>query len=217
MKTSARRTLPSPASARAGHASGGLHAGCVDSGQPDSPGNSATFTVTFDPSATGLRTATISIANNDCDENPYDFAIQGTGTNTPPTVASDAGSKLFIGRPVGNPSSVARVNTDGTGLTLSVVSSTVSVYGVAVDSVRGKVYFTSHTGDRLSRANLDGTGLEANFITVAAGGGATGMAIDVAIRPHLLGAGVSSERRRDYARQSGWHRRHADSVRVQCV
>ena len=38
-----------------------------------------TFQITFDPSAVGDRTATISIANNDTDENPYTFAIQGTG------------------------------------------------------------------------------------------------------------------------------------------
>jgi subtilisin-like proprotein convertase family protein len=45
---------------------------------------SATFQVTFNPSATGTRSATLSIANNDCDENPYNFSIQGTGTSTPP-------------------------------------------------------------------------------------------------------------------------------------
>ncbi len=38
-----------------------------------------TFQVTFNPSALGLRTATLSIANDDSDENPYVFAIQGTG------------------------------------------------------------------------------------------------------------------------------------------
>jgi len=56
--------------------------------QPDSPitgGGSVTFTIEFDPSATGLREATLSIANDDSDENPYTFAIQGTGT-APPTV-----------------------------------------------------------------------------------------------------------------------------------
>jgi uncharacterized repeat protein (TIGR01451 family) len=161
--------------------------GALTPASPIPASSSATFTVTFDPSATGLRTATINIANSDCDEAAYDFAVQGTGANTAPTVASDAGSKLFIGRVVANPASVARVNTDGTGLTLSVVSSTVPVYGVAVDSVRGKVYFTSHTGDRLSRANLDGTGLEANFITVATGAGATGLAIDL-VNGHLYWA-----------------------------
>ncbi|PWA05181.1 fibronectin type III domain-containing protein [Flavobacterium psychrotolerans] len=38
---------------------------------------STTFSITFDPSALGSRTATISIANNDSDENPYTFNIQG--------------------------------------------------------------------------------------------------------------------------------------------
>jgi hypothetical protein len=41
---------------------------------------STTFQVTFDPSAAGVRTATVSIANNDSDENPYTFALQGRGT-----------------------------------------------------------------------------------------------------------------------------------------
>jgi len=53
--------------------------------QPSTPiaskGGSITFTVSFDPSGAGLRTARISIANNDPDENPYTFAIQGTGTD----------------------------------------------------------------------------------------------------------------------------------------
>jgi len=40
--------------------------------------SSTTFAITFTPSAIGLRTATISIVNNDTDENPYTFSIQGT-------------------------------------------------------------------------------------------------------------------------------------------
>jgi len=39
------------------------------------------FTITFDPSDYGLRTATVSIDNNDSDENPYTFDIQGTGAD----------------------------------------------------------------------------------------------------------------------------------------
>ena len=46
---------------------------------PVAPGGTTTLTVRFAPSATGARTATISITNNDANENPYDFAIQGTG------------------------------------------------------------------------------------------------------------------------------------------
>ena len=42
------------------------------------------MTVTFDPSATGVRSTTLTIASNDSDEAAYDFTLQGTGTNTPP-------------------------------------------------------------------------------------------------------------------------------------
>nr|WP_321237364.1 choice-of-anchor D domain-containing protein [uncultured Psychroserpens sp.] len=40
---------------------------------------STTFDITFNPSADGLRTASVSIVNGDGDENPYNFDIQGTG------------------------------------------------------------------------------------------------------------------------------------------
>ena len=48
-------------------------------------GQSTTFQITFDPSAAGLRTATVTIQNDDADEGSYTFAIQGTG-NLPPAV-----------------------------------------------------------------------------------------------------------------------------------
>jgi len=43
------------------------------------PGASTTFEVRFAPTAAGLRQATVSIGSDDADEDPYDFAIQGTG------------------------------------------------------------------------------------------------------------------------------------------
>lgn len=45
------------------------------------PGGTTTFTVRFDPNATGGRTAEVSIANTDCTggENPYNFRVTGTG------------------------------------------------------------------------------------------------------------------------------------------
>lgn len=42
-------------------------------------GQSTTFTVTFSPKANGLRTATISIASNDEDENPFEITFTGGG------------------------------------------------------------------------------------------------------------------------------------------
>ncbi len=52
---------------------------------PVAPSGSTTFTVEFTPGATGLRTALISIGNNDpvVNKNPYNFAISGTGTAIP--------------------------------------------------------------------------------------------------------------------------------------
>lgn len=51
-------------------------------GQPSTtvlPGGSTTLTVSFDPSANGLRTASVSIPNNDPEKSPFVFAIHGHG------------------------------------------------------------------------------------------------------------------------------------------
>ncbi|WP_404307061.1 beta strand repeat-containing protein [Neorhodopirellula lusitana] len=45
------------------------------------PGDTASFSIEFDASATGARNATVNIASDDADENPYDFAITGNGVN----------------------------------------------------------------------------------------------------------------------------------------
>jgi hypothetical protein len=42
-------------------------------------GQSTAFQICFSPSLTGSRVATLSISHTDADENPYDFAIRGTG------------------------------------------------------------------------------------------------------------------------------------------
>ncbi|OFX29031.1 MAG: hypothetical protein A2W92_05345, partial [Bacteroidetes bacterium GWA2_42_15] len=51
-------------------------------------GGSDTFTIEFNPSAVGTRSTTVNIANDDSNENPYNFSIQGTGTNTAPTATA---------------------------------------------------------------------------------------------------------------------------------
>ena len=54
--------------------------------QPSSPvsanGGTTTIVVKFTPSATGVRSAALSIDNDDANENPYNFSIQGTGGNS---------------------------------------------------------------------------------------------------------------------------------------
>jgi hypothetical protein len=48
-------------------------------GSPLGPNHFGLFYISFQPSAVGLRHATVSIDNNDSDANPFTFAIQGTG------------------------------------------------------------------------------------------------------------------------------------------
>ncbi|MGK7902872.1 MAG: choice-of-anchor D domain-containing protein [Hormoscilla sp.] len=61
-----------------------------------SPGGSSFFSIEFDPEATGLRTAEISIANDDSDENPFNFTIQGMGTATPGVTITQTDSSTDV-------------------------------------------------------------------------------------------------------------------------
>jgi hypothetical protein len=49
---------------------------------PVLPDGSTAVAVRFDPSAVGVRTATISISSDDVDEGVYSFTVQGTGYST---------------------------------------------------------------------------------------------------------------------------------------
>lgn len=68
----------------------GTHAGDFSVTTPPSatvaPCGSTSFVVTFTRVAAGVRTATIRIANNDSDENPYDFALTATGVAAGPEI-----------------------------------------------------------------------------------------------------------------------------------
>lgn len=65
-------------------------------------GGTTTFDITFDPSASGIRNATISIANDDSDEDPYSFSIQGMGNYQPsvPELLSPSDGALGVSVPV---------------------------------------------------------------------------------------------------------------------
>ncbi|MEI6176223.1 MAG: S8 family serine peptidase [Verrucomicrobiota bacterium] len=52
-------------------------------------GASTTFTATFTPGSLGARTASIQIASNDSNENPFDINLTGTGTGATYTVNFD--------------------------------------------------------------------------------------------------------------------------------
>ncbi len=93
----------------------------TDANTPVASGGTTTFTITFNPSATGLRTATVSIANDDADENPYNFSIQGTGCV--PDIAVNPTSKNFGDVVLGSSASQTFV-VSNTGCADVVVSGT---------------------------------------------------------------------------------------------
>lgn len=87
-------------------------------------GSSTSFVITFSPTMAGTRTATISISNNDSDENPYTFLIQGTGnctTSALNTITPTSG-------PVGTEVTITATSNNLTG-------ATVSFNGVATTSI----------------------------------------------------------------------------------
>lgn len=61
------------------------------------PGASTSFSVTFTPGATGLRTAAIRIISNETDEDPFEITLSGTGVIQEIAVEQPAGVDLTDG------------------------------------------------------------------------------------------------------------------------
>ncbi|WP_338375878.1 choice-of-anchor D domain-containing protein [uncultured Flavobacterium sp.] len=90
--------------------------------------SSIPFTITFTPQASGVRTATISIVNNDSNENPYTFDVQGTGncpsyTTTLSPSSGPVGTTVYITSSM-NLSGANTVTLNGTSLPVTVISPT---------------------------------------------------------------------------------------------
>lgn len=62
-------------------------------------GGSTNFTIRFDPAALGERTATVSLASDDSDQNPHSFAIRGTGILATYTITPQPGPRGAISPP----------------------------------------------------------------------------------------------------------------------
>jgi Protein of unknown function (DUF1573)/Abnormal spindle-like microcephaly-assoc'd, ASPM-SPD-2-Hydin len=58
------------------------------------PGAKTNFTVTFKPTSTGVKNATLKIGSNDIDENPFDLKLSGTGASRSAGKAASASQPL---------------------------------------------------------------------------------------------------------------------------
>ncbi|CAG0962195.1 hypothetical protein ANAEL_00693 [Anaerolineales bacterium] len=140
------------------------------------PNGSTTFSVTFSPSAAGARNATISFINNDNDESPYNWSIQGTGTaNTPPTITSNGGGATTT---VSVPESTTAVTTvTATDPNVPPQTLTYSISGTdagdfSIDSATGVLTF-SPAPDFESPTDADTNNSYIVIVQVSDGAGGT--------------------------------------------
>ena len=95
---------------------GDFTVGEVPAGSLD-PGETTGFSILFDTSTPGPKTATVTIPNTDDDENPYTFTITGTGTQKNVSIAD---------------ATIIEGNAGTTNLQFTVTLSSVSTQDVSV-------------------------------------------------------------------------------------
>lgn len=126
-------------------------------------GGSANVTVDFKPTAVGLRSAVMNIANNDFDEASYRVAVQGVGQNTLDVASVPNGSfmKLFP-NPTKDQVTIAVTLKAAETITVSIVD----LNGREVVSTQSKEYAAGEQKIQLSTEMLPGGNY---FVQIAAG------------------------------------------------
>jgi hypothetical protein len=113
------------------------------------PNGSTNFSIVFRPTAAGLRQATITIANNDSDEGPYSFTIQGTGE----VVASPFGHNADLPQDVNADDKVS--SNDVLILVNSLLRNNASPQVASATPAAASPYFLDVSGDgRVSTNDL---------------------------------------------------------------
>lgn len=120
--------------------------------------SSTTFQITFDPTTIGTQSATVSIANNDADENPYNFSI--TANNVLLDSDGDVIASAIVTEPVnlGYVADTAAEAMDlfdftfvdgggADGLAMDISSVVLNVTGTASDADRAKVTWRLNGSD----------------------------------------------------------------------
>ena len=96
---------------------------------------STTFKVLFTPSSSGTKSATISIVNNDLDENPYTLNLTGSGDPLPTITVSNLTD--FDNQLVGIPSAEKTYTVSGINLSEAVTLSATSGFEISLSSGSG--------------------------------------------------------------------------------
>lgn len=117
--------------------------------------SSLTFVITFSPTYSGYRSATVRIANNDSDENPYTFIIDGNGqcvvtsTNTITPTSGPVGTEVTITATSGTLTG-ATVTFNALSATVTPIDATHIIATVPTGAVSGTLITTSSQGCQAS-------------------------------------------------------------------
>ena len=149
------------------------------------PGGFADFTITFTPSSTGYKSATITINNSDSNEDPYTFHIEGTGAGSIATIIPDSvafgnvsvnststaipitvqntGDAPLIVNSISVPASPFSLNTSSftlPGESIAIgASKTFTVTFSPIAAVTSDVFITIVTSEGCPTVNVSGTGV----------------------------------------------------------
>ena len=144
-----------------------------------SAGGCSTFTATFQPGSAGVKTGIITINNNDDDENPFTFNVNGTGLDLPFVDITNA--NVFVANDVlnytiggTNNAQVVGIMTwsndqGGSGTLAASASWTINNIGLAVGAnvitVTGTNVYGTSTNDTVTITRL-GSGTGAPFVDI---------------------------------------------------
>ncbi|NMH28212.1 choice-of-anchor D domain-containing protein [Flavobacterium silvaticum] len=117
-------------------------------------GANTVFAITFNPTAQGYRTATVSISNNDSDENPYTFKIDGnatcnTSTNVITPTSGPVGTEVTITASANNLTGATAV-FNGVSASVTQISSTQIKVIVPAGATTGTLITTNSQGCQAS-------------------------------------------------------------------
>lgn len=112
------------------------------------------FEITFSPLASGTRTATITITNNDLDENPFTFMVQGNGLCNPGsiTIVPTSGPENTIVTVTGTNLTTATATVSGLAATVNNLSATTMEVTIPTGATSGIIEITDDLGCPASTA-----------------------------------------------------------------
>lgn len=131
--------------------------------------SSTTVEITFTPTAglPGIRTAEVSIANDDSDENPYTFAIEGNAVIPSPEIEVTGNStEIVSGDTTPDPSDNTDFGNTGVGFTTSN-SFVIQNTGTDILSLTGASPYITITGPDSSLFSVSASDIPSNTIAIA--------------------------------------------------